>query len=1178
MDNTPNKQVQQKCSTARSIPNSMSIVSWNIHDNRCPQGRKSDLPDFIRTINDFKIFCFQETKGEVHMEGYKCFNKNRKGSRSGGICIGIKRELQEGVSLLRTNDEDFQAVKLSKGFFKLKKDIILVNVYNSPEQSSYKAKGSRSDTTLDVLNLFVSEKSAVAEIILAGDLNSRIGLQADFLMPDRSIESLSIQSGVSFQTQPKIRSSKDKVKNANGQGLIDLVISNALTILNGRTIGDIHGDYTCLKYNGSSVVDYIAISEDLSRHVRSFRCLEFSSLSDHRPIATELRLKIPAVCDAEPPAFLPNPPRFKWSNDQDTKINFVQAQDDEEVKTALLEMNSLDNNVNDAYQLNRAFTNAVITVAKKSLPLTSTKKRTNKNAWFDWDCRLAKRELARQAKRYGYAPNNVEIRSEYYVGRRTYKALIKQKKSAFLADLNLKIENNHALDWKAFKALKKTRQDDDVFDNYDLYNFYKFYRNLYSQKPLDEARINEINEQLTNISQSNQPSPLLDNPIDLTELTEAIGKLKSGKSTSEDLVSAEMLKHLNADFRTALLRLLNTCIDSETYPWNNATMTPLLKKGDKYNPDNYRTICVGSLLGKLYSNIMLQRLQNFREIHCPTPVNQLGFCKGAQTSDHLLTFSTIIDKYCKSKKRVDSLFTCFVDFRKAFDTVCREALLLKIARLGIGGKFLASLRHMYNHSTAQVKLINKLSEVIEILIGTEQGHPMSPDLFKVYIDELTELLDAAEVHVPLLNDIMISHLLWADDLILMALDQPSLQKLIDCLNDFCTSWGLQVNPDKTKIMIFNKSGKAYNSNMRFTLGSLILGHTLSYCYLGIQLQLCGSFTLATEELRKKSLRAYFGLKGTVDISRLSFQAVCNLYDSLIKPIVTYGCPVWLPLSNLFKALGSQVDAKASLKLMASDPMERAHLQFLKWSLGVHKKASNVGSWGDTGRLPIGLTLIKQVLNYVNNLAARGNDGSLVSNAYLEQKKLGLTWYKNITSLTTNLSDQGTVRDPPCPLAIQEAAQADFKRKWCTELKDQTKLKFYRSIKSEFHREEYLKLAWNHRAPLSKIRMSAHNLNCERGRYSRNPDTLAYRRLCPHCCSKNILPFSELPFFEGVIEDEAHALTSCPMYHHLRYTLSGSTKSALMQRNYQDLFNSIESSKEIAPMIALIIAKRKAQKD
>ena len=228
---------------------------------------------------------------------------------------------------------------------------------------------------------------------------------------------------------------------------------------------------------------------------------------------------------------------------------------------------------------------------------------------------------------------------------------------------------------------------------------------------------------------------------------------------------------------------------------------------------------------------------------------------------------------------------------------------------------------MYSHSKTQVKLIDKLSAVIDILIGTEQGHPMSPELFKVYIHELSELLEAAGAITPLLNNIPVSHLLWADDLILMALDQESLQKLLNCLNEFCTNWGLSVNPDKTKVMVFNKSGKSYHSDKEFSLGKVKLQHTSTYCYLGLQFNTGGTFNLATEELRKKSIRAYFGLKRTVDISSLSFKSLTRLYDSLIKPILTYGCVVWLPYSSIFKAL-TEVSESSSSKNYPRTPWKK----------------------------------------------------------------------------------------------------------------------------------------------------------------------------------------------------------------------------------------------------------------
>jgi hypothetical protein len=75
-------------------------------------------------------------------------------------------------------------------------------------------------------------------------------------------------------------------------------------------------------------------------------------------------------------------------------------------------------------------------------------------------------------------------------------------------------------------------------------------------------------------------------------------------------------------------------------------------------------------------------LENYLEhndIICP---EQIGFRKGARTSDHIFSLKTVIDKYVRKNKYV---FVCFVDLKKAFDTVNRYALLYKLFRYNIKG-------------------------------------------------------------------------------------------------------------------------------------------------------------------------------------------------------------------------------------------------------------------------------------------------------------------------------------------------------------------------------------------------------------------------------------------------------------------------------------------------------------
>ena len=126
---------------------------------------------------------------------------------------------------------------------------------------------------------------------------------------------------------------------------------------------------------------------------------------------------------------------------------------------------------------------------------------------------------------------------------------------------------------------------------------------------------------------------------------------------------------------------------------------------------------------------------------------------------------------------------------------------------------------------------------------------MSPELFKLYINGLTELLNNSNLNTPELNSVTISHLLWADDLVLIALDPGSLQTQINILQKFCEEWGLEVNFDKTQILIFNKSGRRQDKKFHFTFGDATLEHTSSYSYLGMTFTISGSMIIQTSQRR-----------------------------------------------------------------------------------------------------------------------------------------------------------------------------------------------------------------------------------------------------------------------------------------------------------------------------------------
>ena len=99
--------------------------------------------------------------------------------------------------------------------------------------------------------------------------------------------------------------------------------------------------------------------------------------------------------------------------------------------------------------------------------------------------------------------------------------------------------------------------------------------------------------------------------------------------------------------------------------------------------------------------------------------------------------------------------------------------------------------------STRIKLIKKVSAAINVEVGTEQGHPMSPELFKIFINDLSGELDKEPLRttVPNLDGLRVSHLLWADDLILLPNDVESLQRLLNILGKYIITWGFQEDMD-----------------------------------------------------------------------------------------------------------------------------------------------------------------------------------------------------------------------------------------------------------------------------------------------------------------------------------------------------------------------------------------------
>ena len=94
----------------------------------------------------------------------------------------------------------------------------------------------------------------------------------------------------------------------------------------------------------------------------------------------------------------------------------------------------------------------------------------------------------------------------------------------------------------------------------------------------------------------------------------------------------------------------------------------------------------------------------------------------------------------------------------------------------------------------------------------------------------------------------ISHLFWADDLVLISRTASGLQKLLDVLHGFSSEWDLTVNTTKTAVMVFNHSGRKLKESEQFLYGSEVVPSTKHYQYLGMVFSLNGSTKAAQQQL------------------------------------------------------------------------------------------------------------------------------------------------------------------------------------------------------------------------------------------------------------------------------------------------------------------------------------------
>ena len=155
-----------------------------------------------------------------------------------------------------------------------------------------------------------------------------------------------------------------------------------------------------------------------------------------------------------------------------------------------------------------------------------------------------------------------------------------------------------------------------------------------------------------------------------------------------------------------------------------------------------------------------------------------------------------------------NIFGCFVDFSKAFDTIPREKLFQKLLNNNINGKFYDCLVNLYTEDKSCIKIGDSITNKISSNQGVKQGCVLSPILFNIYLSDFQQVIehqDCDPVNVNL--DMTLGCLMWADDLLLLSKSELGLSNMLKALKTYTEENGMILNIEKTKVMIFNRSGR-----------------------------------------------------------------------------------------------------------------------------------------------------------------------------------------------------------------------------------------------------------------------------------------------------------------------------------------------------------------------------------
>ncbi len=193
----------------------------------------------------------------------------------------------------------------------------------------------------------------------------------------------------------------------------------------------------------------------------------------------------------------------------------------------------------------------------------------------------------------------------------------------------------------------------------------------------------------------------LDSPPTEEKLEGALTKLKKRKAGGQSGILPELILYGGVLLWDRLFELMQVVWEEGKVvaDWKNAVIVPIPKKGDLKQCDNWRGISLLHVAGKIFARILQERLQQIAEKVLPE--SQSGFRKGRGCVDMIFVARQLVEK---TREHNESLLMLFVDLRKAYDCVPRQALWKVLDKCGVPPVMLIIIRSFHEGMCAEVRV------------------------------------------------------------------------------------------------------------------------------------------------------------------------------------------------------------------------------------------------------------------------------------------------------------------------------------------------------------------------------------------------------------------------------------------------------------------------------------------